>query len=636
MKTKKIFILLSMVVFTLTAVVFIVSSPIKNASACPHWCANTHRPFMQLGSPDRQSIIVAYQLGYFNYLREIEVDEENGSALYHNIMSETFEFLMLGATCWFTQVRLGPIWKPNLYAQNNIKSRILCDSFYLHTIGEDTIKKAYVQAENFNLVIGLKNTVEWASKHHLTNMRDFNYQVYVQRLNDFNTNAKFLRIYEAITANNLSLAVSEILEIETRFNAIDPLGHGRYYAVDKLHDPIEVIIFNDIETQNAFAINVFGDPTAKIPVIYDDEINAFRFYISHPGTYIIVEDFDINDIFGLPLSCHNLIVAADFKAVHADTLSLTIDNVSLANRPAVSQAILDFNSFRGAAIRTRDILTNERILLENLRIRMAENSILERFRFAHRIILSRTVQTFTLADRALLNMAFTFIDGFHFDDGINFFGERLYDLLEYYINHLNLLADRVELLNSAHLFRINRSHFPVFALTELTVDIADRPAIINTRTALFSLEPAIRDILRPEQNLIDELLIQIAELERQGTVAANRAIANSFRSIHRDVLTRTTYTVELADTVEVTEALTALNSLNMPVRTLLSEERTLLINLQSRITELERELIDNSSNIGMIIGISAGSAAGVALIIIMLLYINKRNTKLEADENNYE
>ena len=223
MKKKRKQFGLPILIAALIAVLALAIQPVYKVYACPHFCPNTGRPFLQVISPDRTTVIFSYQLGHYAYHREVATCAESDTIvpLYDNLISEAFEFMMMGAPNWTGPVRFPPLWDTDI------------DSF---TLNEGT---------NFDLIVGLKNTAAWAENNVEDYHWEFNYQVYVKRLNDHKTNDKYIDIREMIEANGFNQVVPEILEIETGFNTLDYNNRRVYIEVDDLHDLIEVMIFVD-------------------------------------------------------------------------------------------------------------------------------------------------------------------------------------------------------------------------------------------------------------------------------------------------------------------------------------------------------------------------------------------------------
>ncbi|MDR3002521.1 MAG: hypothetical protein LBU89_14840, partial [Fibromonadaceae bacterium] len=114
----------------------------------------------------------------------------------------------------------------------------------------------------------------------------------------------------------------------------------------------------------------------------------------------------------------------------------------------------------------------------------------------------------------------------------------------------------------AEAFRITHAN-----ILSKTVAIADKAAVNAALTAYNALNTAVRALLTAEKTLLDNLLVKIGELEAEAEAAANQLAANTFKSTHATVLSKTVETVATSDKA----ALTAYNVLNTAVQALLDE-----------------------------------------------------------------
>ena len=153
-----------------------------------------------------------------------------------------------------------------------------------------------VNGINFNLNIGLKNTLQ-SSRTIVNNSHwEFSYSVFATRLNDAAEEGAELRnVRNGVAANRLTQVLPEILKIETAFSyLLDDTWVEGNIGFNKLYDPIEIQIFSEERFDNVVAININNDNdvriTERINVVYDDLNQIYRFEIRDAGIYIIVKN----------------------------------------------------------------------------------------------------------------------------------------------------------------------------------------------------------------------------------------------------------------------------------------------------------------------------------------------------------
>ncbi|MCL2426121.1 MAG: hypothetical protein FWD05_07265 [Oscillospiraceae bacterium] len=206
----------------------------------------------------------------------------------------------------------------------------------------------FVSGINFNLEIGLVNTLQFAYEGENETHVEMNYLVSVTRLNDRSAILESLEIYDIenveiqdeqmlyellheeisyedvfdlievegepedveflnnnnwIMTNGLNQVVPEILRVGAGFSYRDIGLYLRNNTFYTLHDPIEIAVFNSDKLENVVAVDISRDAGSveKINVIYNEIIGAYVFTIYEPGTFIIVEnDFDIESVINVP------------------------------------------------------------------------------------------------------------------------------------------------------------------------------------------------------------------------------------------------------------------------------------------------------------------------------------------------
>ncbi|MCL2212913.1 MAG: hypothetical protein FWB93_03685 [Oscillospiraceae bacterium] len=263
MKKTLRLVLISLVILVMIATSF-------NVVACPHF-DEFGREYWLFYGHTRASIMFRYP-NHFHQM-SIAMDEDTFETDRTEIYSESFEFPVLGAPLW------GEV-----------------ENFQFD------ISRIEVTGQEFQLNIRFENTIAAARASRGADSEDFVYTIFVTNLLNDEDDVRLLNAQNRITANDFALAVPEIFLVSARFDYRYELMQYRV-NIYEFYDPVEVRVFGATNTNNVVAINIDGDmeTAEKIGVIYNHYIGAYAFYVSHPGTYILVHgDFDLGDLVNVP------------------------------------------------------------------------------------------------------------------------------------------------------------------------------------------------------------------------------------------------------------------------------------------------------------------------------------------------
>jgi hypothetical protein len=263
----------------------------------------------------------------------------------------------------------------------------------------------------------------------------------------------------------------------------------------------------------------------------------------------------------LKTKIEELKVAEAFRSDHSAVLAQTVGNIAIGDEAAVDAALAAYNDFSPAV---QALLTDEKTLLDNLETKIEELKVAEAFRSDHSAILAQTVGSIAISDETAVDDAL---------DAYDSLSSTVQALLTDEKSLLDDLKTKIEELKAAEAFR--SAHSAILAKTVGNIAIVDETAVDAALSAYNSLSPAVQDLLTDEKTLLDDLKTKIEELADQAAAA--------FRSDHSAILAKTVGNIAIADEAAVDDALDAYDSLSSTVQALLTDEKTLLDDLKTKI-----------------------------------------------------
>jgi hypothetical protein len=264
--------------------------------------------------------------------------------------------------------------------------------------------------------------------------------------------------------------------------------------------------------------------------------------------------------------------AEAFKADHAGVLAKTIDDITSADESAVNTALAAYDTLGTDA---KALLGDQKTLLDSLKTKIDELKAQEAaaaFKVAHAGVLGKSTGTVGGTDRIAVNNALAAYNTLSTGAKALLGAEKT--LLD------NLKAKIDELMAPADAAGFGEGHAAVLAKTTNTVTGADRTAVNDALAAYDALSDNAKALLNDEKALLDNLKAKIDELKAPED-------ADSFKTAHSTVLTKTTTGVTTGDETAVNAALAAYNDLSDDAKALLGDEKALLDNLKAKIDELK-------------------------------------------------
>ncbi len=609
MKIKEKILKVQAAVLILTAIFMAVYTykPEGSVYACPH-LDNEGRWYFQSFSADYSTTKISYLFGNYNYIKEVLMEDDKSGGefiqpIYDAVISEAFELLIMGGYDWINMQGIPSFW-------------------------ESGIENLTVSGKNFDLNIGVKNTSEWVRDNASQTFRQYFYQVYVKRLNDNELKAedeKVNIINNMIAADGLEMVLPEIIEIETGFNTQNNGYFLKYFGLDRFYDPIDIKIYSPQKIDNAVAVNVYGSgETEKIAAAYDEAAKAYKFRVNEPGTYIVVKDFDTSAV-SLPLQDYNISVVEAFRNAHSYALSLTLDNVSISDNSPVYDALIAYNSLGGSALRAKTLLLDDKALIDSLWSKIMEYRFIDDFYNIYGGILSLTEETVSREDKTLINSAIAFLS----QDAVwaQTYGWDLDTLLKREKILLNAMLNKITAMDAAAFFSTRRAL--TLSLKADNVKISDKTAVNSALSDFALLSADAQILLTAEKELLDELLGRIILMEKEINDALYQSGADNFKLSYAPVLSKTLSTVAISDKPAVEEAIGAFEDLDAQIKYLLTEERFLLYNLRSAISDLETGSQPENKLITILIFLGAGiSVLAIGLTTVILIRRKKKIPKV--------
>jgi hypothetical protein len=171
----------------------------------------------------------------------------------------------------------------------------------------------------------------------------------------------------------------------------------------------------------------------------------------------------------------------------------------------------------------------------------------------------------------------------------------------------------------------------VAALTSVE-DAQDKAAEIKTALDAYNaLSPEAKALLPAETKaefealaaILAEVNARITELAEENASPADREAADSFRNTYRAILEKTTDNVIISDKEAVQAALTAYDSLTDAVKDLLTNEKTLLDGLSTKIGQLETAAAETAANQQAANDFTSTHSAALALTVANVEITNK-------------
>ncbi len=249
--------------------------------ACPH-VDKDGVYYFQFYNEDYTIMTMMYPRKNYLYSKDVPLDDVGvvSSENEDTIINESFGFpLAQDKTAyfqnyWFVDEKLeSENWK-----ELDIKTTI------------EGLNDLLVSGKNFNLNVGLMNTFNKSKKHIDKRVYQMYYNIYVDRLNDNNTETKYSNL---IKQYEFDLIVPEILQVNTEYLITYSQDYGyemNNIKIKKLYDDIEVQIMNDNNNENTIALNLDKKISESnfIECNYNSFDNLYSFTINEPGVYVIL------------------------------------------------------------------------------------------------------------------------------------------------------------------------------------------------------------------------------------------------------------------------------------------------------------------------------------------------------------
>jgi hypothetical protein len=275
----------------------------------------------------------------------------------------------------------------------------------------------------------------------------------------------------------------------------------------------------------------------------------------------------------------NLKERAGFRTTYAAVLALTAETVSPDDEFAVDAALAAYTELSEGA---QTLAAVEKALLDNLKITIADlraaegadeadKAVAAAFVSAHEAIMGKTADTVTVDDEAAVDAALA---------AYNALNAQAKALVGARKALLDSLKTKITDLRTASAFRAE--HATVLNKNPSTAAIADESAVDAVLAAYDALSAGAKTLLAAEKAVLDALKQSIGALKE---AAADRVVAEAFKTDHAVILGKTTASVGVGDEAVVDAALVAYNALSVQVRALLAEQKSLLNSLKTKIDE---------------------------------------------------
>ena len=215
--------------------------------------------------------------------------------------------------------------------------------------------------------------------------------------------------------------------------------------------------------------------------------------------------------------------------------------------------------------------------------------------------LSLTADILIVDNRALIEAALTVFENLSEEAQASLESEKTF------LN--NLMEKIIELENeSANItpeqktLIFKAAHADALALNIESVAITDKEKIETALVDFKDLSENIQSLLENEKTFLDDLMVRIVELENKTDTSTTKIKlddeadkltpkqeAEVFRIFHANTLALTVETVKMADRKKVEATLKAFENLSKETQTCLESEKTHLVNLITKISELDND-----------------------------------------------
>jgi len=246
-----------------------------------------------------------------------------------------------------------------------------------------------------------------------------------------------------------------------------------------------------------------------------------------------------------------------------------IADLTLANQAAVTEARSAYaalNAMQQGYVSKLATLTAAETKLADLQVQ----ADVAAFKTAHTIILGKTTDTVSIADKAAVSAALSDYTALGVAVQTQLTGEKAL---------LDSLEDQIEVLETKAADHFKSTQSEILNKTTETVVLEDKTALIAAQSAFAQLSEGTQAKLTAEKTLLDNLAAQIAALET--------AAVNNFKSNHSTILEKTVDTIAIGDKTALVAAQTAYASCNDAIKTRLATEKALLDSLATKLTVIE-------------------------------------------------
>jgi hypothetical protein len=190
--------------------------------------------------------------------------------------------------------------------------------------------------------------------------------------------------------------------------------------------------------------------------------------------------------------------AVAFKSAHSAILSKTVENITVADEGGVNAALAAYDNLAQAV---KDLLTDEKILLDNLKTKIEGLKAAAAFKTAHSAILAKAMGTVAISDEAEVDAALA---------AYGSLAQAAKDLLTNEKTLLNNQKAKIEALKAVPAFKT--AHNVILSKTVGNITIADGSAVNAALTAYSGLSQTAQDLLTGEKALLDSLKAKIDTL----------------------------------------------------------------------------------------------------------------------------
>jgi hypothetical protein len=271
-----------------------------------------------------------------------------------------------------------------------------------------------------------------------------------------------------------------------------------------------------------------------------------------------------------------------FKAAHETTLVLTLDTVTEDNEAAIDAAIAAYNELNEAV---EALLTEEKILLDNLKQRAGELKEKTAFEEAHAAALALTAETVSPDDEAAVDAALAaYTELSEGTQALAATEKVLLDNLKITIADLRA-AESAEEADRAAAAEFVSAYEAILGKTEDTVAVDEETAVDAALAAYNALTPQAKALVGARKVLLDSLKTRITDTKT----------AEAFRAEHAAVLSKNPSAAAIADEDGVDGVIAAYDTLSPGTKTLLAAEKAALDALKQSITALKEAVADRSA-----------------------------------------